>query len=402
MRCYFFVIDSFGVGADQNAARYQDEGSNTALHVSQAVPGVKWSFLSRLGLGNVCELQGFTLEGCPAAEHPLASFGVLEKKGAGKDTSTGHWKLAGLESDLSLTLFPPEYPSFPPELVTSLEQVTGRRVIGNCSASGTEIIQRLGEEERRDGSLICYTSADSVLQIAAHEDVIPHENLYDICRQARAICDRYGVGRVIARPFTGDSSSGFVRTPYRRDFSIALPGRTYLEDWFPRFDIPVIGVGKISDLFNGQGLSVSYPEKGNQACWAKVMELAEKSVSSGAAPDAFYFINLVDTDMLYGHRRDPVSYCQEMERISQNLESLYSLLPSGDVLCVTADHGCDPCFRGTDHTRECVPELLAWKNRETGQCLGRRDSFAWAMRDVLSLFRQVTKGERLTLPWQEW
>lgn len=403
MKSYFLVIDGFGVGADPQAGSYGDEGSNTALSVSRAIPGPKWDFLRRLGFGNLCEMQGFALCGCSAVSHPLASSGALAKRGEGKDTSTGHWELAGLESTMSLRLFPPTYPSFPAELVKAIEERTGRKVIGNCSASGTKIIQQLGEEQCRDGSLICYTSADSVVQIAAHEECIPHEDLHDICRMVREICDPYRVGRVIARPFVGNPQEGFVRTAYRKDFSIALPGRTYLEDYFAPLSVPVIGIGKIGDLFQEQGLTQSYPEKGNAACWKCLLQLAQQARDARDGADAFYFVNLVDTDMQYGHRRNAVGYCEEIERISQNLEILYDLMEEGDVLCVTADHGCDPCFIGTDHTREWVPELFTQKGKRESRNLGRRNGFAWAMRDVLDLYADVaaTKGKPLVLPWQE-
>ncbi len=376
---YYIVIDSFGIGADRRAAEYDDCGAHTAYHVSRAVPGPKWKFLQRLGLGNCCRLTdpAVTLEGCPPAKQPIASFGAMEKISPGKDTLSGHWELAGMQVNIRLSTFPQEYPSFPESLIRELKEASGRDVIGNRAASGTVIIQELGAEQIESGALICYTSADSVLQIAAHEAVIPLEELYEICEKARRISDRYQIGRVIARPFIGTSEDGFVRTKNRRDYSIALPGPTYLEKELPGLGLRVIGVGKIGDIFNEKGIAISYHDKGNEACLNRTIALAR---DAAAGQNDFVFVNLVDTDMLYGHRRDAAGYCAAVSDISERLQELYGQMKPGDRLCVTADHGCDPCYKGTDHTREYVPFLIAEKGGPVpGKNLGRRCGFGYAM-----------------------
>ena len=379
MRTYLIVIDSFGAGADSRAAEFGDEGANTMLHASQAVPGRKWRFLGQMGLGNAALLAGFQPEGCPAVERPLASYGILQKKGPGKDTLTGHWEIAGLVTDMSMRTFPPEYPSFPAALMERLEKAARRPVLGNRAASGTVIIQELGAQAYDQKAVIAYTSADSVLQLAAHEEAVPLEELYRICEEARLICDDYQVGRVIARPFIGNARDGYVRTAGRHDYSIEKPGPSNLEGKLHDGGWRVVGVGKIHDIFNGEGIDVSYPDKGNTACFARVLELAGQARHTSSARELI-FVNLVDTDMEYGHRRDPEGYCREVERISSFLEQLWDLCDPGDKLFVTADHGCDPTFKGTDHTREYVPLLAAKKGgRVPGDSLGVMDSFAACM-----------------------
>lgn len=374
MRAYLIVIDSFGAGADPVAHRFGDEGANTMLHASQAVAGPKWSFLGKMGLGNAAALAGFEPEGCPAVQHPLASYGILQKEGPGKDTLTGHWELAGLVTAMELRTFPPAYPSFPEDFMKQLEQAAGRPVLGNRAASGTQIIQELGEEAYERRAIIAYTSADSVLQLAAHQEAVPLEELYRICREARILCDAYQVGRVIARPFVGDPVSGYTRTAFRHDYSIEKPGPCWIEGKMHTEGWTVTGVGKIGDIFNGEGIDRNYPDKGNSACFARVLELASQPQTDPAAKELI-FINLIDTDMEYGHRRDPAGYCREIQRISVFLENLYGLCCTGDKLVVTADHGCDPAFRGTDHTREYVPLLALKKDGKAGVALGKMNSF---------------------------
>ena len=379
MRTYLIVIDSFGAGADTRAADFGDEGSNTMLHASMAIPGRKWRFLRQMGLGNAASLVGFQPEGCLAVEKPLASYGILQKEGPGKDTLTGHWELAGLVTDMSMRIFPPAYPSFPSDLISRLEKVAGRPILGNRAASGTQIIQELGPEAYDRQAVIAYTSADSVLQLAAHEEAVPLEELYRICEEARLICDDYQVGRVIARPFIGNPKEGYTRTAGRHDYSIQKPGQSDLEDRLHGEGWVVIGVGKINDIFNGDGIDVSYPDKGNTACFARVLELAGHPQAAPSAKELI-FVNLVDTDMEYGHRRDPEGYCREVERVSAFLEELWALCVRGDKVIVTADHGCDPTFRGTDHTREYVPLLVMERGRrKPATSLGILDSFAACM-----------------------
>lgn len=383
MRKFVIVMDSFGLGADSRAAEYGDAGANTAMHAAESLPGEKWAFLGKMGLGNAASLVGFAINGCPAAASPLADYGVLEKRGPGKDTLTGHWELAGLYTDLAMKVFPPAYPSFPPEITDRLKAAAGRPILGNYAASGTQIIQDLGEQAVQEKAIILYTSADSVMQLAAHEEAVPLQELYEICEAARKICDEFQVGRVIARPFLGNKEEGFIRTRNRHDFSIALPGASMLETYAHQRGYQVTAVGKISDIFNGQGIDKSYPDKGNEACLARTSEIAESPASS----QELVFVNLVDTDMEYGHRRNPTGYCREVDRISRAMEQLYHKCGEGDVIAVTADHGCDPTFHGTDHTREYVPLLILKKGvNRPGQALGLQKGFGNCLSPVLNQY----------------
>jgi phosphopentomutase len=367
MRATVLVIDSFGIGETPDAADFGDAGANTALHICEAVGDVRWHNLGRLGLGNASELLGNPLPGCPAAVSPLASYGVMCPKSPGKDTTTGHWELSGIKLEKGFRTFPPEWPSFPEELTARFEERTGRKVLANRAASGTQIIEELGAEHMKTGALICYTSADSVFQIAAHEEVVPLQELYRICGIAREICDDYAVARVIARPFAG-SPGNFSRTKNRRDFSLPLPEETILDVLMKR-GVRTVGVGKIGDIFNETGLSESHHDKGNTACIERTAELLSRPL--GKDEHEFIFVNLVDTDMIYGHRRDPRGYHDAVAGIDKVLPELMERLKEGDLLILTADHGCDPTYRGSDHTREHVPVLIYRKNGE-GRSLGLR------------------------------
>ncbi len=378
MKAVVLVIDSFGVGALPDAGKYGDSGANTALSVCSVHPDSKLVNLKKMGLGNCLDLLGTELPGCEKSDEPSASFGVMAEKSPGKDTTTGHWEIAGIILDAPFYVFPKDYPSFPKELIDQLEEKTGRKILGNCAASGIGIIEQLGEEHMKTGSLICYTSADSVFQIAAHEGVIPTSELYEICEMARDLCNQYDVGRVIARPFTG-TPEHFTRTKGRKDFSMDPKGESVL-DYLKDGDVLTLGVGKIGNIFNEKGLSHSYPEKGNPACIKKLIELLEKPDSDNETDDElksdmFIFVNLVDTDMDYGHRRDPVGYLEAVEKIDSHLPEMISLLDDQDLLIITADHGCDPGFKGFDHTREYIPLLVFRKNKK-GRSLGIRDSFS--------------------------
>jgi len=374
MRSVILVIDSFGIGALPDAGQYGDEGSNTALHIAQALPGEKWTALGDLGLGNASELLGNPLPGCDARKNPLGCFGVMAGKSPGKDTTTGHWELAGLELPKAFHTFPPEYPSFPEEILGAFSKETGRGVLGNKAASGTAIIEELGEEHLKTGDLICYTSADSVFQIAAHEDVVPLEKLYRYCEIARKLCNPYMIGRVIARPFIG-TPGDFTRTKGRRDFSLPLPEIGILEH-LQKHGVVTHGVGKIGDIFNEEGITHSHHDKGNPACLDRTEELLSQP-SQGKKE--FLFVNLVDTDMIYGHRRDIAGYGEAVEEVSRRLPALMEKLEPGDLLIITADHGCDPSFKGTDHTREYVPLLVFHKEKTPpggGESLGIREAFS--------------------------
>ncbi len=369
MRAVIIVIDSFGIGELPDAEMYGDAGSNTILHICETIEGDKWHFLKKLGLGNASLLLGNELPGCSAIQNPLASYGVLKEKSPGKDTTTGHWELAGLELSKPFTTFPLEYPSFPQKLLEDFTRETGKEIIGNKAASGTAIIEELGKEHMETGKLIVYTSGDSVFQVAAHENIVPIEELYDICAKSRILCDQYNVGRVIARPFVGEPGN-FTRTKNRRDFSIKYEGETIF-DFLQKNSVNTVGVGKIGDIFLERGINDSYHDKGNDAC----MNRTEKLLSKPAEGDEFIFANYVDTDMLYGHRRNPLGYYNEVEKIDKHLGRLLEILREDELLIITADHGCDPTFKGTDHTREYVP-LLSYQKGSEPINIGIRNQFS--------------------------
>ena len=389
MDAVILVIDSFGIGELPDAEKYGDKGSNTALHICENVDEVKWPVLNEMGLGNASKLTGTILPGCEPADNPKALYAAAAEKSPGKDTTTGHWEIAGTVLDKAFQTFPSEYPSFPEELLTRFKNEVCPGYLGNCAASGTQIIQELGDEHLKTGYPIIYTSSDSVFQIAAHEDVFPIDKLYEICEKSRIICDDFMIGRVIARPFTGNSKDGFTRTEKRRDFSIPLPGKTML-DILSENNIKTAAVGKIGDIFNEQGIVESYHDKGNPLCIDRTVELL-KQKSSG---DRLIFVNLVDTDMKYGHRRDIQGYHDAVEYIDSRLNEIVLLLSEKDVLIITADHGCDPSFKGTDHTREYIPVLFYRKgitdiSREDSiekNNGGIRESFADIAASVLKLF----------------
>lgn len=389
MRAVILVIDSFGIGALPDAEQYGDRGANTALHICESVDSVEWPNLKAFGLGNAAQLLGFDLPGCEAVKNPKGFYSVMAEKSPGKDTTTGHWELAGIVLDKPFQYFSAEYPSFPKDLVSAFEKETARKVIGNRAASGTVIIEELGREHMETGALICYTSADSVFQIAAHEEVVPLEELYRYCRIARERCNPLSVGRVIARPFSGEPGS-FKRTAGRKDFSLPLPKNSILDHLSQR-GVETVGVGKIGDIFNEQGLDRSYHDKGNKACLDRTAEvLREKNKE-----DQLVFVNLVDTDMHFGHRRDPQGYHDAVREVDTRLPEMMDSLDNGDLLMITADHGCDPIHSGTDHTREYVP-LLIVKKGEAGQNCGIRSTFA-DLAQTLAFFFKKEPYEQGTL-----
>ncbi|MGI9537098.1 MAG: phosphopentomutase [Desulfocapsaceae bacterium] len=382
MRGLILVIDAFGIGAAPDADQYGDTGAHTLRSVCAAgIAGgrLAWQALPALGLGNCAALTGTPVAGCPPVQTPLASFGAMAEKSRGKDTTTGHWELAGIVLERGFHVFPAEFPSFPGELVKRFEGDTGYKLIGNRAASGTKIIEELGPDQQRDKALICYTSADSVFQIAAHEHVVPLDELYRCSRIARKICDEYDVARVIARPFKGHPGA-YVRTAGRKDYSIDLPGPSML-DQLAEHGVETVGIGKIGDIFNHRGLALSHPEKGNSDCLTRLHGLLEQNSDQ----HQLVFVNLVDTDMLYGHRRDSLGYYRAIEEIDSELPKIIKLLGDEDFLVVCADHGCDPNFRGSDHTREYVP-LLFYQPRRIPVDLGIRKSFADVAATVCKLF----------------
>jgi len=386
MRATILLIDSFGAGALPDAVKYGDAGSNTLLNVCKSVKGEKWPNLSQMGLGNAAELLHYQAPGLNIQKNPLAFFALMREYSPGKDTTTGHWELAGIQLEEPFHYFPSSYPSFPQEIIEELMLRSGiKGILGNKAASGTKIIQELGEEHQKTSFPICYTSADSVFQIAAHVDTIPLEKLYELCEITRDILNPMNVGRVIARPFSGDPGN-YQRTVDRKDFSLPLPGPS-LFDLLKEHGVETIGVGKTGSIFNEQGIEKSYHDKGNDACLKRTAKL----LKAPSDREQFIFVNLVDTDMIYGHRRDPEGYFQAVDRIDSYIGSYMDHLEEGDLLIITADHGCDPSFKGTDHTREHVPLLIYQKGNETGRSLGIRNSFADLSASLLEYFNVKKK-----------
>ncbi len=368
MRAVLIVLDSVGIGAAPDAAEYGDEGAATLPHLAEAAGGLDTPVLTRLGLGNIPGMlpDGLPIRGVPPTDAPEASWGAMRERSQGKDTITGHWEIAGLLLRPGFHLFPPGPPSFPEDLIRDLEKTFGRPVLGNRAASGTGIVNELGEESIRRGAWICYTSADSVFQIAAHTDTIPLEEIYEACRFVRERLDPLRVGRVIARPFTGAPGS-FTRTLDRKDFAYQAEEPTILER-LHEAGHPVFAVGKIEDIFAGRGISDSRHTGDNEGSQAAVDAfLAEQD-------RGLIFANFIDFDMMHGHRRDPHGYARCLEQTDRWLAGLLPRLGPDDRLILTADHGNDPTFRGTDHTREYVP-LLVHQPGRPGRPLGIRDGF---------------------------
>lgn len=360
-RAIIIVLDSAGVGEMPDAKGYGDEGSNTIGNIAKAVGGLALPNMGKLGLGNIIDI-----EGVPRERNPAGAFGKAAEKSLGKDTTTGHWEIAGIISEKPF----PTYPKgFPGDLIYRFEQRIGTGILGNMTASGTEIIEELGEIHMRTGYPIVYTSADSVFQIAAHEEVIPIERLYEICRIAREILKGdHAVARVIARPFIG-KPGGFSRTYNRADFSLKPPKPTLL-DAVISSGKEVFAVGKIWDIFAGQGITKTYHTEGN-------MDGADKTLKAmDELTQGLIFTNLVDFDMLYGHRNDPQGYAKALKEFDARLPDIMSKMRDADVLLITADHGCDPTTVSTDHSREYVPILLRGNSIKCGADVGIRPSFA--------------------------
>ncbi|MFA4886343.1 MAG: phosphopentomutase [Desulfotomaculaceae bacterium] len=360
-RVALLVLDSVGVGELPDAGDYGDTGSNTLGNLARAVGGLKMPNLGSLGLGNI-----IPIEGVPPAANPRASFGRMAEKSAGKDTTTGHWEMAGIILERPFPVYPH---GFPPDLIKTYEERIGRPVLGNKVASGTVIIEELGAKHMATGYPIVYTSADSVFQVAAHEEIIPLEELYRICRIAREmLTGEHAVGRVIARPFEGKPDD-FRRTVNRHDFSLKPPGRTLL-DLLKENGVKVTAVGKIRDIFDGEGVTEAITTKGNTDGMDKALKLVQSDM------DGFVFTNLVDFDMLYGHRNNPRGYADALEELDRWFPELIKSLQDDDVLIITADHGCDPTTASTDHSREYVPLLVYGKHLQGGVNLGVRETFA--------------------------
>lgn len=379
MKCFIIVLDSVGIGEAPDAADYGDTGASTLSHIAEAVGGLDLPVMQKMGLGNIPSItHGLAIRGVDANSAPIASYGALQEVSRGKDTTTGHWEMAGIELTEGFYVFPHDHPSFPEELVEEFEARTGRMMLGNKAASGIAIIEELGERQIKEGAWIVYTSADSVFQIAANEDVIPLEELYSACRIARELCNKYRVGRVIARPFIGKPGS-FKRTENRHDYSCHIPGGTI----FHQLDaegITSITVGKLDDIFTGAPISRSIHMENNRDAQKALLDIASGSEKG------FIFANLIDFDMLYGHRRDPKGYASALAETDRFLGQFLQNLTDDDIVMITADHGNDPTFKGSDHTREYVP-LLSYQPGRPGRNLGIRKGFYDLAQSVASFFR---------------
>jgi len=360
-RVIILLLDGVGCGELPDAEQFNDIGSNTLGNLAKAVRGLSLPNLAKLGLGNIIPIQGV-----PAQQEPEASFGKMAESSPGKDSTTGHWEITGLILDKAFPVFPS---GFPEEIIRKFEKAIGRKTLGNVAESGTEIIKRLGAEHMETGCPIVYTSADSVFQIAGHEDIVPVEQLYDMCRTARALLTgRYRVGRVIARPFIGKPGS-FVRTKRRKDFSCAPPGPTLLDN-IKTAGQPVILIGKIDELFAGQGFTGHYHSVNNQECF----DLTLKTM--GNTHNGLIFTNLVQFDMDWGHRNDTKNFARGLEEFDIRLPEITNKLEPQDLLFITADHGNDPTTPSTDHSREHVPLLAFGPEFRKGIDLGTRPTFA--------------------------
>jgi phosphopentomutase len=357
------VLDSVGVGELPDAGTYGDKGTNTISHIAQEVGGLRLPHLEELGLGNITNILGVSRN-----NNAIGCYGKMSEASEGKDSTTGHWEIAGIITDHAFPLYPK---GFPEKLLQEFLHVTGcKGYVGNKPASGTVIIQELGDEHVRTGFPIIYTSGDSVFQIAAHQDVIPLDRLYEICQKTRehVVVGEHRVGRVIARPFIGTSGK-YTRTPDRRDYAVEPPATTLL-DILEESGISTIGIGKIDDLFCGRGLKVKIHTTSNAEGVEEIIKTG-RSMESG-----FLMANLVDFDMLYGHRQDAKGYARALEEFDAKLPDIENCIVDGDLLMLIADHGNDPTDQSTDHTREYVPLLCYTKNGRKNVDLGVRSSFA--------------------------
>ncbi|WP_073200693.1 phosphopentomutase [Gracilibacillus kekensis] len=361
-RIFLVVLDSVGIGEAPDAAQFNDEGADTLGHIAEHMNGLDMPNIGRLGLSNIRDIKGIE-----KAEKPKAHYTKMQEASNGKDTMTGHWEIMGLHIEQPFQTFPD---GFPDDLIQQLEAKTGRKIIGNKPASGTAIIEELGEEHMKSGDLIVYTSADSVLQIAAHEEIIPIEEQYQICEIARELTknDTYMVGRIIARPFIGDPGS-FERTSNRHDYALKPFGRTVMND-LADSDFDVIALGKIADIYDGEGVTESIRTKDNDDGMEKFIQSIDKDFHG------LNFLNLVDFDAKYGHRRDPKGYGEALETFDKRLPEVLKKLKKDDLLIITADHGNDPVHHGTDHTREYVPLLVHHNQIMNGKQLDVRETFA--------------------------
>ncbi len=363
-RIFTIVMDSVGAGAMPDAAKYGDEGSDTIVHTAEAVGGLKMPVMQAMGLGNLHKIKGVD-----PVQTPTGYYTKLLEKSVGKDTMTGHWEMMGLYIDSPFQTFTET--GFPDDLIQELEEKTGHKVIGNKSASGTEILDELGERHMQTGEMIVYTSADSVLQIAAHEETFGLDELYRCCEIAREITMKpeWKVGRVIARPFLGDKAGNFSRTPNRHDLALKPYGKTTLNS-LKDAGYDVISVGKINDIFVGEGITDSHKSLSSIHGMEQTIELADKKFKG------LCFVNLVDFDAKWGHRRNPQGYANELEDFDNLLGQLLEKLNEDDLVILTADHGNDPTHPGTDHTREMIPMVAYSKSFDGSGLIRQGSSFA--------------------------
>lgn len=370
---FLVVIDSLGIGAMKDAAEYGDAGADTLGHIDQTVKELKLPAMEKLGLGNLC-----TLSHVAPSDHPLGYYARLNEASLGKDTMTGHWEMMGLHITTPFKTFTEH--GFPPELIHELEERTGHKIVGNRSESGTKILDDLGEHQIRTGDMIVYTSADSVLQIAGHEETFGLDELYRCCEIARQITmkDEWKVGRVIARPYVGRKKGEFKRTPNRHDYAVSPFGKTAL-DILKDAGYDVISVGKIADIFNNQGITEKYHSDSSVQGMEQTIEIAKWDFHG------LTFVNLVDFDALWGHRRNPEGYGRELEKFDEKLTQLLPLIREDDLLMITADHGNDPTYTGTDHTREQTPLIIYSPGLKGGQ-LPVQDTFAVSGATILDNF----------------
>lgn len=379
-RAILIVLDSVGIGALPDADKYGDINANTLGHVMEFNKGLKLPNLESLGLGNIEGVSCVT-----KCDNPKGCFGRLKEASNGKDTVTGHWEMVGIKSEVAF----PTYPNgFPESIIKEFEEKTGHKVIGNKPASGTEILDELGKEHMDTKALIVYTSADSVFQIAAHENIVSIENLYKYCSIAREmLTGDNSVARVIARPFIGEPGN-FTRTPNRRDYALLPPYKTTL-DVLKSNGLDVLAVGKIEDIFSGQGITDAIHTKDNMDGINKTLYYMKNNTKG------LIFTNLVDFDMKWGHRNDPKSYGKGLEDFDNRLPEILSLMNDNDILFITADHGCDPTTKGTDHTREYVPLLIYGKSLKKGVDLGTKLGFYNIGQTICDIFNvdKIKNGE---------
>lgn len=361
-KIHVIVMDSVGIGEAPDAHNFGDAGSNTLGHIAEKMNGLNMPNMEKMGLANIRELKGIE-----KVETPTAYFGMMQEASVGKDTMTGHWEIMGLNIDTPFKVYPE---GFPQQLITQLEAATGRKVLCNMPYSGTAVIDDYGKEHMETGAIIVYTSADPVLQIAAHEDIIPLDELYKICEIARELTlnPEFLVGRVIARPFVGVPGD-FKRTANRHDYALTPFGRTTMAE-MKDSNLEVIAIGKISDIFNGDGVTESIRTKDNSDGMDKMAEVVRRDFQGMS------FLNLVDFDANFGHRRDPLGYGEALEEFDRRLPEVLDALSEDDLLIITADHGNDPTFPGTDHTREFVPLIVYSPRFNGGTQLPVRETFA--------------------------